>query len=270
MPSEEPAVTPEFEPIGAQEFAELVNGLSRRWTEMAQSFEAETGLRAVQAEVHLDSVPEAILTYAGTHGIDLIVMGTHARTGVDRLLLGSVAEEVVRQAACPVLTVQKRASMPHRDVRRILAPLALSGSRGPMVRQAVDLAKAYEAKLDLLHVITPPLLPLPFRDETDDEVERARCRDAMKALLRQNGGEAVQAELHVMTGPLVPCIVDFANRHEVDVIVMATQGRSGLERFMLGSVTEQVVRQAPCPVFAAQLHRPGEAVPASLSGISLV
>jgi len=106
------------------------------------------------------SVWRAILAYAREQDIDLIVMGTHGRSGAQQLLPGSVAAKVVRLATCPVFTVHQHAEPPsNKSNRRLLIPVDFSEHAHLAVAYARDLAAAYSAELDLLHVIAEPITP---------------------------------------------------------------------------------------------------------------
>ena len=116
----------------------------------------------VQAQM-LDSSPaEAILRYAEEHDIDLVVMGTHGRHGLTRWLMGSVAEEVVRRAPCPVLTVlfQPEAEEKPHVIRRIAVPVDFSDESQRAVAHAKALAQVFDASLGLLFVGEEHLVPI--------------------------------------------------------------------------------------------------------------
>ena len=194
----------------------------------------------------------AILDYARAEGIDLIVMGTHGRGLMQRLSLGSAATRTLRQAPCPVLTVRAGVPTEAPEVRRVLAPLDFSEHSAAQLWVARDLAAAYGAQLDLLHVIEPlPFLGLltgvmSARDVVPDIMERADA--AMERMWEDVEVAEVTVKRHVEEGHAAARIVDFAAQVGADLIVIGAQGHAGLERFLIGSVTERVVRTAPCPV----------------------
>lgn len=208
-------------------------------------------MRLVQAQLESDSEAGGILAYAEEHDVDLIVMGTHGRRGADRLLAGSVAEAVVREAPCPVLTVRESAGA----VRRVLAPTDFSERARRGTRYALELALLYGARLELLYVVNEDDLPMahvpllgPVRVSREEVL--ARFEAMMKEEVRGLRGPAEVAG-RVLVGHPARDIVEHAEGH-ADLIVMATHGRTGLGRLLLGSVTEKVVRRAPCPVFTVR------------------
>lgn len=244
----EPSETPEDEEelylSGAEEVEDVPNSPAQ-------------AIRAVYHKMEGSDPAEAILSYSHEHNIDLVVMGTHGRRGVERLLSGSVSEEVVRRAPCPVFTVVGRAEPgPGPEIERILAPIDFSEHARLGATYARELATTYGAALDLLHVVEDAVFPTvygidPLTPVLPDVHDRAR--KALETLADEVvKGNDPKVELHVAAGHAARDIVDFAEDHNSGLIVMTTHGRTGLERFLIGSVAEKVVRQAPCPVFTVK------------------
>ena len=229
------------------------------WTD-ANMGEGQTGLHVVHAQMRVVSPAMGILSYADEHDIDLIVMGTHGRRGLDRLFIGSVAEEVVRLATCPVFTVRARprpAATPVETVHRILVPIDYSDSSELSITYARELAATYHARIDLLHVIQEAVLPTTYGVEpvavaVPEVVERAR--EALADLAAHVPGAPVPAGVHVLIGNPARDIVTFAGEIGADLVVIATHGLTGIRRLLIGSVTEKVVRMSPCPVFTVKSY----------------
>jgi len=194
---------------------------------------------------------EVIADYAEREGMDLVVMGTQGRTGVSRIVLGSVAGEVVRKAPCAVLTVREDTKMPS-NIDRVLTPVDLSEFSRPLLRAARDLTASFNASMDVLTVVEPLPFPVPLvgavtlHDLMPDPVEQSQKQ--LDRLVETTEGLPVTIRTHVEEGHAAMTIVDAAAEHDADLIVMASHGRTGLERIMLGSVTARVVRRAECPV----------------------
>lgn len=210
----------------------------------------------IYAQTERTSPETAIVEHATEHDVDLVVMGTHGRRGMNRLLSGSVAEAVVRKAPCPVFTVVTQEERPPQTpIDRILVPVDLSEQSPLVVDHAVALAQAYDASLDLLHVVEEAAFPAAYGMDplspSHPDVQ-ARAREALNALVDDGVETDVPIRSHILSGYAARDIVDFATEHTADLVVMATHGRTGLQRFLIGSVTEKVVRSAPCPVFTVK------------------
>jgi nucleotide-binding universal stress UspA family protein len=206
----------------------------------------------VYAQTNSDSPPDAIVNRAEEQDIDLVVMGTRGRRGMNRLLSGSVSEVVVRRAPCPVFTVLARDEGAGPAINRVLAPVDLSDQSELVLNHAAALSESYAAPLDLLHVVEEAAYPNvygldPLAPSAPNVQDRAR--EALETLASELDLRTDPVNVHVLAGNAARDIVEFAEDQVADLIVMATHGRTGLERFLIGSVAEKVVRRAPCPVF---------------------
>jgi len=202
----------------------------------------------------------AVLVHAEERRADLIVLGTHGRRGLRHLLLGSVAEEVVRAAPCSVLAV--RCDEEHRPSRceHLLVPIDFSEHARVALGEAKHIAARYEASMTLLFVAEEHLVPT-FSDtgipafslvQPDPEmVEQAG--EALRRLDADTPGPEVPTTYEVRRGQPHDEIVEFAHVQQADLIVMARRGLTGEDhpRF-LGGTTERVIRQAPCPVWTTR------------------
>jgi len=200
---------------------------------------------------------DTILEVAHSPDVALIAMGTHGKTGLDRLRLGSVAESTVRQAPCPVLTVGASVT-PHTPVNprrlsisRLLVATDFSAASKAALRTAVELAKRLNARGVLVHAAEPSgsLQADPLRV---DELSRRRCAGRLQKIISASQADEVITDKSVITGNPVEVILDQAKHEKADLIVIGTQGRRGMKRLMLGSVAEAVVRRATCPVFTVK------------------
>jgi len=212
-------------------------------------------LNIVQDLVGDDSPAEAILSYVEEHGVDLVVMGTHGRRGLQRLLIGSVAEEVLRTAPCPVLTVRAgEETAPAWNVRNILAPIDFSDASKGAVRHAKELALTYGAQITLLHAVEEVMYPSAYGTEMAD-VPGPEVIDRVEESLADLAREEIGYE-HVMVGATIgyapSTILDYIAENDVDLVVIATHGRPGIERLLLGSVTGRIVRRTSVPVFVVK------------------
>ena len=221
---------------------------------------ADEPVPLVDVEEHGERAAPIILHYAETHGIDLIVMGTHGRRGIRRFTLGSVAEEVLRLALCPVFTARHREDRSVWAVNRILAPTDLSRNAQQATRHAAALAETYGAKLDLLLVIDPASIPTTSMPpmgtfELSAESVLLRANEALTQAafpLNEEFNLPSEAGCHVRIGHPARDILEFVEENDTDLLVMSSHGRSGISRLLFGSVAEQVIRNASCPVFTVK------------------
>jgi len=191
------------------------------------------------------SVTECLLQCAREKKIDLIVVGTHGRGGLGKMILGSVAEKVFRQSPVPVLTIGPNLHRPQRisEVRRILALCDLTPKSHPAVQYACALAKAHASELTVLHV-------------TEHANEGTRLDpERVKPGIRENLGEIVGRhadglDIHyrIEFGRVASTILNVAFESKADLIVLGVRASSGLlDRFMW-PIAYELVREAACPV----------------------
>lgn len=207
----------------------------------------------IQAEHTSPSACDSIQEYARDHDIDLIVMGTHGRRGPKRLFIGSTAECVVRHTDRPVLTLRSDADVMQQDeLKHLIVPVDFSSFTEEAVRYAREFAKVWKSRITLLHVIEEAVLPTVYGIEpvsvfTADHVLE-QSKKALADMKAKFFKETDQVETHVAIGHAATSIADFAEEVGGDLIIIPTHGLTGLKRFLMGSVTELVVRTAPCAV----------------------
>jgi nucleotide-binding universal stress UspA family protein len=208
-----------------------------------------------QAHTTFGEAASEIVAYAATQRIGLIVMATTGRTGAAHLLLGSVAEQVVRHATCPVLTVRHdRAAAPppllsHAlpRLRRILVPLDGSRLAEAVLPHIVQLSKRHGAELRLLRVAHAHAL-------RDADLATAQLRVVQEAeaylagVAHRLAVKGVSASPAVRYGGTLEEILDDLWVNRPDLVAMSTHGRTWLTHLLLGSVAEQVLRASPVPV----------------------
>jgi nucleotide-binding universal stress UspA family protein len=219
-----------------------------------------TNVEVREAVVRDVAAAPAILNYADENDIDLITLGTHGRRGVKRLLLGSVAEEVVRHADRPVMTVRGEETEEDRgrpSVDQILVPVDFSKFSRQALQTANELADVYDARIDALHVVEEKLHPAFYVggvksiEDIDPDI-KSKAQDRLTEFVDATLGPDVETATHVVLGKPARAISSFVENHGIDLVSIATHGQSGVERFLLGSVTEKVVRHVGCPVLTVK------------------
>ena len=176
----------------------------------------------------------------------LVAMASHGRSGVDRLVRGSVAERVLRGCQAPLLLVTPHALRAEQPFKRVLVPHDGSERADALIPLLAQLAPAWEAELTLLHVLPlPPPLPSPYFLEHEWSEERVRERLAPSLTKLTEAG--LSAKLEVATGYPATEILRAA-ADDTDLIAISTHGRTGASRWWFGSVAEQVLRHCEVPL----------------------
>jgi nucleotide-binding universal stress UspA family protein len=237
---------------------EVIERLKRQSEEWA----AETGefVDAAETAVVSGKPREEILDYASGHGVDLLAMGTHGRTGIRRYVIGSVTEHVLRRAEAPVLTARADEEANGGDISRVLVPTDGSDAAGAAVDHAVAVADACGAAVRVLSVVDTRALAAQSELAPSDVVIESleeRSEHAISEVAERCEAAGLSVETAVARGPPSQAICEDAEESGADLVVMGTRGRSGLDRVLLGSVTERTVRHAPVPVMAVGGGEPG-------------
>ena len=234
--------------------------------EMAEVQEKAGGKAvSVKGEVVLGYAAEEILRYADEKEVDLILMATHGRSGIRRWVMGSVADKILRSSAFPILLV--RAGMP-RDVAyeewsnpSLLVPLdgsELAEMVLPHVEALASTQDGCAAQVIIVRVCEPLVLPPVTAPETavnwgnaaEDYMLKSK-KSAEKYLARVQRGltdAGFNASVEVLEGDPAIGIIEYATTNKVNLIVMATHGRSGLGRWAYGSVAQKILHGASSPI----------------------
>jgi nucleotide-binding universal stress UspA family protein len=239
-------------------YTDVQNDAKKRLEQISQRLEGISH----RCYVRHGQVWNTLATLVEWNEIDLLVLGTHGRKGLGKLLLGSVAEDILRHAPCPVLTigpsVSGRAKLPAlTNLGRDLAPVDLdvkqivfatnfaSGSEG-VARAGVSLAEEFRARLTLLHVIEDYVelgrRPAPI----EDGVHR------LLALIPATASLPYLPETLVEFGPAAECILKVAADREADMVVLGARSSSAVGTHLPWTTTHEVLVHAPCPVLTVR------------------
>jgi len=178
-------------------------------------------------------------------------MGTHGRSGFDRLTLGSVAEKVLRKTPCPILTIPPGAARaaPDVSVRQILCPTDFSTCSEPAMDFALALADRANAAVTALHVVET-IEAGPELSGAMSELQKRRCDTERRYLEKINAARAGGHRITnaVTRGRAYLEVLRIAEERVIDLIVMGVRGRGQVDMALFGSTTNHVVRRATCPV----------------------
>jgi nucleotide-binding universal stress UspA family protein len=237
------ALMPDFPNFGAAREEDIVEQLNEFTGDWAGRFKKVIRVGTPYLE---------ILEYADVEKFDLIILGAKGLSKFERLFLGVTGEKVTRKAHCPVLTVHaKPAGLP---IKRILLPVDFSHLSYAVLPIVAALAEQYQAEINVLHVVElgHQLDPktqtreydffekLKLKLEEQWELPRAFEKIETKKFIRHHIGSAGYG------------IMEFAQDWDIDLIAMATHGRTGLSKVVMGSVTEKVIKISPCPVLSVR------------------
>jgi nucleotide-binding universal stress UspA family protein len=194
-------------------------------------------------------------------GVNLLVLGTHGRTGFARLVLGSVTERLLRIATAPVMTVPPPVKrLESVRYRAILCPLDFSDESMQALRYALSLAQEANSRIILLHVLEGFVDEPDFKEFRDLKVLdyhqhlEARATERLAQSIPDEARTWARPSHRVAKGKPYRQILRIAGEDNIDLIVMGVRGRGALDKLFFGSTTEQVIRRANCPVLTIRKH----------------
>jgi nucleotide-binding universal stress UspA family protein len=232
------------------------------WAVMAEAAERETREQTQRLNNQLDGVEhEAVIGEGNTwkvisdlikrKEIDLVVLGTRGRTGFEKALLGSVAEQILRQSPCPVLTVGPHVnpwSEQYAKMREILYATDLATDVPMAAPYAISLAQENQAHLALLHVIEDPKAgDLVNSPQVVNLKERK-----LQQLVTEQAGMWCEPTYIVEQGPAAEKILDVSARRHTDLIVLGARPAKGFATHLNVGIVHKVVSQATCPVLTVR------------------
>lgn len=247
--------------LASQQLVELAEKHGRAKLEALVADCARQGLKIRRAMTERGRPSDVVVDVAKRGNYDLVAIATHGRTGFTRVLLGSVAERIVRHAACPVLTTRAPSLKAHSTPRRVLVPVDYSPSSRGALDYAAFLAKTFGAELDVVHVWDRPAyvsddVVIQDRDGRRTSLVEMIIENAereMTDFLRKSSGPKVNPPVEMpkhrlLSGEPVSTLLAELEKGAHDLVVIGTQGRTGLAHLLLGSVAERLVRLSSVPV----------------------
>lgn len=205
---------------------------------------------AARSLVEDADMPADLINLQAREHVSLVVMATHARTGIARVALGSVADQLVRHGHCPALVLRARGRLAERPtLAHALIPLDGSAMSELALATLPDVAGRLVTRVTLLRVIAQD-------ERSGAALEAQRALDVARARVdRESEGLRGQVETLLRWGSVAQQILEEAASH--DLIIMTTQGQSGASRWAFGSVADEVLRETHTPVLLSRpQHRP--------------
>ncbi len=244
-------VLPGFSPEHYQSAIIVIDELKRRANHMRKvaegKFESFQKTKGVSFEYIIDdgAASKVIVETAEKEKADLIVIGRKGRSAIERLFIGNVANQVLRSSHVPILVTKKRSGKPH--FKKILVPTDFSDQEEVERDYAWKLAKGFDASITLLHILElhdyefPPRVLDEMLESVLKKLKQRRHREEEDIKIAEDVYRAIDAPVG---------IVDYADTHKFDLIVISTCTQSKIERFFLGSTTEKVISYSHMPIFA--------------------
>jgi nucleotide-binding universal stress UspA family protein len=231
------------------------------------------GIKVTTATSYGD-VAEEIVKYANNNKIDLIVMATHGYSRTKRWLFGSVTQKVLYGTEIPVLLIKSKSPEVSGKFNRILVPLDGSPFSEATLPYVEELTKKSNKEILLLHICEPPVVPSygsqpinptwkKYRDNMWEETERLSINYLNKtvAVLNKKGIKKVKSRvIKAQTGDVAKTIMQISKEENISLIVIATQGRTGVRGWVYGSVANRIVEDSSQPIL---LIRPATSIPTS-------
>lgn len=205
---------------------------------------------AYQALISQAPIESAIPKWINEHGIDLIIVGTHGRRGVDRFFLGSTAELIFRTATCPVLTIGPHVPLRFSnklDIKKVVCALALSKEIEPAIPYAMSFAQESNAELTFLNVIDNDIQTVP-----EPELLAEYSTTIMKGLVPSNANLSHKPEFIVAEGNAANEIVNCAEKGRADLIVLGVAKDKNFSTHFRRGVAYKVISSSPCAVLTVR------------------
>jgi len=202
-------------------------------------------------------VARAIVRRALESAADLVVLGTHGRSGFERMLLGSVSEKVLRKAACPVLAVPPRRTdiAAPGTMHRIVCPVDFSAASQSALHHAISLAQRSGARLTVAHIIEMPVDTSGAYGSEFSEARRVRfaaARAAMANVVEEASGAWSATDALLLVGRAAREILRLASEQQADLVVIGVHGCGAVDATSFGCTTQEVVRSVGCPVLTVR------------------
>ncbi len=194
-----------------------------------------------------------ILSYVADNDVDIVVMGTHGRTGADRVRLGSTTERVITRADVPVLSVRRPEdgeATPAAAVSydRIVVPTDGSDHAERAAETALDLAEKYDAEIYAVYVVDPTTYDLEDAPRSIIGLLEEGGRNATEAIAELARDRGLDVQTNVRRGLPAEVLLGYASTVDADLVAMGTRGRAVGSGRLLGSTTARVVRRSTVPV----------------------
>lgn len=247
-------VIPELEDISLPKDT-VIENIKKMLANIRDRISSE-GINTPEPILLIGSPFDQITRYADELNVNIIILGAGEKLGTQKFQLGITAGRIIRDSRKPVWIVKKGAAP---QLKEILCPVDFSDSSERALKNAIHLARQFEAQLTVLHVIKPPSgIYLKMTAVVKEERKRARefHVSEFENFLKRFDFHKVKWEKAVQEGNPAEEILSFVSRFQPDLMAMGTVGRTGLDRILIGSVAEKVSRELPCSTVLVKSEAP--------------
>src|SRR6056297_607661 len=214
-----------------------------------------------QPLVTLGNTTDEISRLAHEHGVDLVIAATHGRSGLKRFFLGSVAERLMRILPCPLLVLRgsegfTEDAAPQRfPFKKILVGCDFSEDAALALDYSLNMAQEFESELHLVHVVEPSgykdLFKLPHdAGEKFKEDLYNMIKEKLNSLVPEDALNWIKLQTVLLVGKPYAELIRYAEINDIDMVSLGIRGHGMVEELLVGSTTDRVIRQSPCPVLS--------------------
>lgn len=253
-------------PIAAM-YGEVHLDLARQQTQIEkfvhEQLESLMGSNSADIEIIIVNgrAPDEIARIASEKEADLVIAASHGRSGLKRLILGSVTERLLRTLNCPLMVIRRPenevADHGYRAIKlkKILIGCDFSADSMLAFHYGLSLAQEFQSDLHLVHVVEPPLYKrlrdteITLVEGTHQELE-TKLKEELVNMVPDEARNWCTIKTSLLAGDSDAGLTDYAASHDIDLIVLGIRGHGLMETLLVGSTTDRVIRQAPCPVLS--------------------
>ena len=199
-----------------------------------------------EPEIIFGKIVESIVRKANSEKVNLVLLGAKEKKKKDKFKLGVISEQIIRESDVPVWLVNAEKKTLFSN---ILCPVDFSEPSKRALTNAIKFARKFNSKLQIMHVYEP-LEHVSLRIKIDLDEENAtrlkKVKNEMNAFIKEFDLGGIERKIEIKNGKADEKILNAIKKQHIDLLIMGTNGRKGLSRFFMGSVTEKVIREMPC------------------------
>lgn len=214
-----------------------------------------------QPLITLGNTTDEIARLAKEYIADMVITATHGRSGLKRFFLGSVTERLMRTLPCPLLVLRSNEEATEQSLqqkfpfKKIMVGCDFSRDSELALEYSLSIAQEFESELHLVHVVEPSGYKDLFKlqNQTGEKFKEElyeMIKEKLNALVPRDALDWIHLDTRLLVGKPYAELIRYAGMHEIDMIALGIRGHGMVEELLVGSTTDRVIRQAPCPVLS--------------------